>query len=282
MQLRIMCNNIWWCDENSPQWKEQGHDCSAAVRSVGLLRLYRETNPDIIGLQECSAQMTAELMIHIVNDRLPYTMLWGKDTPILYRKDKLELLDSDVCIYPEEIPGIEGSFNNLSTKSYCIGIFRVKENGKVFIFATTHLWWKSSDPDAQHYQPYSDEARAYQLNLLLDKVEKYCSKYNCPAVVVGDMNAVYDSVAVQSALNRGYSHGHDVATEYADESQGMHYCYADGFDTLPASGGFLKAIDHILVKNMPNGAVARFERYSPRYYMPLSDHFPVWIDVIID
>ena len=41
------------------------------------------------------------------------------------------------------------------------------------------------------------------------------------------------------------------------------------------------AIDHILVKGMPEGAVKRFDRYTPEYYLLLSDHAPVYIDVTL-
>lgn len=278
MTIRIMSNNLWWCDGNAPAWKAQGEDCSAQCRSVGFFKLYQETMPDILGLQECSAQMAAELMTRIAESGLPYGLLWGRDTPILYRWDKFEVVESQAYIYPEEIPGYPGSFNNLKTKSYCMGVFRNKADGKLLIFATTHLWWKSSDMQLAHYQPYSDEARTWQLNLLLDRAEALQRKYQCPIVVVGDLNGGYHSPAVQSALQRGYAHGHDVAVEYADESTGLHNCSQDGFDTQIATGGFLLAIDHILIKDMQN-SVGRFERYSSPSYMLLSDHLPVWIDV---
>ena len=42
---------------------------------------------------------------------------------------------------------------------------------------------------------------------------------------------------------------------------------------------FETAIDHILVKNAPEGAVKRFDRYCPDYYLLLSDHAPVYVDI---
>ena len=56
-RLRLMTHNIWNRDENSPQWAEKGFDCSAEVRVHGLLRVYRETQPDVIGCQEASVRM---------------------------------------------------------------------------------------------------------------------------------------------------------------------------------------------------------------------------------
>ena len=278
--LRIMSNNIWKCDKNNAAWEARGADCSAPIRAKGFARMYAETKPDIIGVQECSPLMAECIMDCINQEGEPYALLWGRDTPIIYRYDKLELLDYGYCNFPENVPGYEGSFNNKKTKSYAMAVFRIKENRRLLIFATTHLWWKHSDPAATGtYQAYSDEARTYQLKLLLDHVKKLREQYSCPAVIVGDMNTVYASEAVQSALERGYIHGYHAATEYRDETNGHHYCYADGYDNYEKPKDFYSSIDHILLAGFPEGTVRSFRRYAPEWYMPLSDHFPVWIDI---
>ena len=274
--LRIMSNNIWWSDGNKADWEAIGANCSAEARAPGLFRAYQELQPDLLGLQECSAKMAHLLMSLFAENRMPYAMLWGRDTPIVYRTDRLELVDSEVLIYPEEIPGLEGSFNNARTKSYCAALFRLKETGQLLCFATTHLWWKSEDPNRQNYQPHSEAAKAWQLGKAIDCVEAFQQKYGCPAVIVGDCNTWPTGKAIQNALRRGFVHGHDAAIDFADETQGMHYCYADGYTTTPYPEGFGQSLDHILIRG--ELTVRRFSRYSPDYYMPLSDHFPVWID----
>lgn len=278
-RFRIMSNNIWHCDINRTAWAEKGLDCSSPCRAVGFLRVYSETKPDILGLQECSFIMADELTQGFRNAGLPYTFVWGRHTPVIYRTDKFELVDSEFAVYPTVLPDFDGEFNNSKTKSYCIAVLRVKEDGRLLIFATTHLWWKSSSPDSVNFQPYSDEARAYQLGILMDKIDEYTEKYNCPAIILGDFNANYRSLALQSALKRGYVHGHDVATEYSDETNGHHFCFAEGYDMYEDPKPFKEGIDHIILKNAPSGCVSNFDRYTPEYYMPLSDHFPVWIDV---
>jgi len=274
--LRIMSNNIWWCDTNRPEWEAKGEDCSAAHRAPGLIRVYEETKPDIIGLQECSARMAHFLMSEMAEKQMPYALLWGRNTPIAYRKDKFELIDSDVCIYPEEVPGLEGSFNDLKTKSYCIAVLRQKDTDQKLIFATTHLWYKS---DAR--QPFSEAAKAWQIGQLINRLDTLQEQYLCPAIIVGDLNTWPTAPAVRTALERGFVHGHDAATEYADDSTGMHYCYGDGWNDTFREGGFGCSIDHILIRGAQNWNIRRFERYCPEYYLPLSDHSPVWIDVEI-
>ncbi|MBE6561760.1 MAG: hypothetical protein E7662_11620 [Ruminococcaceae bacterium] len=271
-KLRLLSNNIWWCDTNHDTWAARGEDCSSDARAPGFVRVYRELMPDVIGLQESSAKMSDALMQQMEG----YALLWGRDTPILYRTDKFELIDSAYRIYPAEIPGREGSFNNARTKSYCIAVLRCKEDGKLLCFATTHLWYKTEEA-----YPHSDEARAYQLGLVMDQVDIFRKKYACPAVIVGDFNACPDSPAVQSAYARGYVHAHDTAVEYADETNGHHFCFAAGYDMYENPRTFAESIDQMILIDAPADAVRRFERYTPAYYMPLSDHFPMWADVVI-
>ena len=113
------------------------------------------------------------------------------------------------------------------------------------------------------------------------RIEELKEKYNCPAIAVGDMNTSYNSEAIQSAIARGYLHAHDTAAEYVDERNGYHYCFPDGYDNYEKPGSFEAGIDHILISGAPTGFVRRFERFTPDYFMPLSDHFPVFADVVI-
>ena len=274
-KLRLLSNNIWWTDENTDAWKARGEDCSPEYRAKGFARVYQELAPDIIGLQEAAAKLPSAVMTELLQQTdIPFALLWGRDTPIIYRADKFELIDSFYDIYSEENPGFEGSFNNLQTKSYCIGVFRVKENGKILVFGTTHLWYKTNEQ-----QIGSEAARVYQLGIFMDKVEEFKKKYNCPAVIMGDFNAKYNSDTVQSALKRGYIHSYNLATDYKDETSGYHLCHWGEYDRFENKGTFYDAIDQLLFKDIPNGAVKRFDRYYPEYYYPLSDHFPLYVDI---
>ncbi len=277
-KLRIMSNNQWWADNNKPAWREAGLDCSANVRAPGFIRMFRETDPDIIGLQECSMLMADLEMRGLSGAGMNYSLLWGRDTPILYKTDKFELVDSSYLVYPTEVPGYEGEFNNLNTKGYCIAVLRSKENGKMLIFGSTHLWYMSSDPTWKSYRAGSDEARVYQIGLMMDKAEEFGAKYGCPIILVGDMNAWGNSDCVKSAYERGYADARDIAVEYADGGHGMHKCGEDGYGPyVPADP--IRALDRVFIKNAPEGFVRRFDRFAEDYYMPLSDHLPVYIDI---
>ena len=227
-KLRLMSTNQWANDTNRPAWEAMGADCSYSARMPGFLKYYMETKPDVLGLQEVTAKMADKLMRLFAEEDLPYALLWGKDTPIIYRTDLFELVDSKFLIYPEEFPGHEGSFNNSKTKSYNVGVFRIKESGKLFILMTTHLWWKNSDPASKSYQPFSDEARAYQIGLAIDRLDQLQAKYNCPVVIMGDMNAQRHKPCIQLALEQLFYHGIiDLSLQKWGDQRGTGACEKD-------------------------------------------------------
>ena len=61
------------------------------------------------------------------------------------------------------------------------------------------------------------------------------------------MNTDYNSKAMRYVRNHGFYHAHDIATEYAEESVGYHYCFPDGYRKQYDEGPFETAIDHIYI-----------------------------------
>ena len=280
-RLRLMSQNQWNLTNNRPYWEERGLDCSSQVRMKGHARVLQELMPDIVGGQEVNMQMQLDLKLNCMELGLPYTILWGNMTPIIYRADRLELLDTEYMLYPVNEEGYDGTFNDSNSKSANLAVFRLKANGEIFIFLTTHLWWKvGNDPSSPYYQKGSDVVRVRQIKMALDLIDKYQQKYNgCPVFMVGDLNSCYHTKAVQYALQqRGYSHAHDVATEFAHEGKGMNPCGPARIGPWE-DGAFEDAIDHILVRDFSNLTVRRFDRHMPEYYIYLSDHAPVFADV---
>lgn len=281
-KLRLMGQNQWNCTENRTAWEEKGLDCSAATRMRGHIRIFKELMPDIVGGQEVNKDMQLLFKFYCLEENLPYTIIWGNMTPLIYRADKFELLDTEYILYPKTMEGYEGIFNDANSKSCNVGVFRDKADGKIFIFATTHLWWRNgSNPAYRWYQAGSDEARTYQLHLATDLIAKYQKKYgNCPVILAGDMNTGTSSPALQFMVNEaGYTHAHDLATDYATEISGYCSCNGDGPAPKWWDTPYTAADDHIFVKDMPAGSIKRFDRYCPDYYLAVSDHAPVYIDV---
>ena len=230
IMLRLMTHNVWNRDDNAPAWEAKGENCAASVRVGSLIRMWKELSPDIIGCQEVSRLMAELLKENLEKEGINYALIWGRFTPILYRPEKFELVDTEFLTYPEEIEGYEGEFNDVKSKAVNVAVFREKASGKVFIFATTHLWWKTDPKNVVEYgfpEPYtlmagSDAAREYQIKLADELIEKYRRIHNCPVIFVGDMNTAYNTAAIQYALSNGYRHAHDIATDYREESVGYH------------------------------------------------------------
>ena len=281
-KLRLMGQNQWNYTVNPPAWEEKGLDGSAETRMKGHIRVFKELCPDIVGGQEINKDMQLFFMIYCQEEKLPYTLIGGNMTPIIYRADKFELLATEYLLYPKYFEGCEGIVNDSNSKACNLGVFRDKESGQVFIFVTTHLWWRNgSNPDYKYYQAGSNEAREYQMRLLVGLVDKYRAEYgNCPVVIAGDMNTGTNSLALRFLEEEaGYIHAHDAATDYRTEINGYCACGPSGPAEKWYNASYTVADDHIYVKDMPEGSVKRFDRYCPDYYLALSDHAPVYIDV---
>lgn len=280
----LMSNNQWRYDHNNDVWRAMGEDCSAEARVKGLVRAYKAVMPDVLGLQEVSIRMAMLMMNELDTVALPdgstanYEYISGGDTPIVYRRDKLKLLESGFFRYDEAVPGLEGSFNNAETKSYCFGVFEDRTTGGRFALMSTHLWWKSSRPESPSYQAGSNVARAYQIRLASKRMDEVMAKYECPGVLMGDLNASINSLCLEAAREEGWQEVHDLALHDRDETRGHHPCGPKGFERSKP-GTFDQAIDHILIKNAPQAKVNYFRRLTDEWFDKISDHYPLYIDV---
>lgn len=282
----IMTNNQWKCDENNDDWRAIGMDCSAQSRSVGLLKAYKGILPDIIGIQESSSLMEKLLMQQLFaftsenGENVEYRLITGGDTPIYYRSDKYFVVESGYCQHPEHLPGAEGIFNNKRTKSYTYGIFDELATGKKVLVISTHLWWKSSNPERFNYQPHSSEARAYQITLVLEKAKELMEKYNCPGFVLGDFNAGLGSICMDKVYHMGWIEARDICTGEKNDTKGHHLCNPSGFRRDPL-GKYEEALDHIVVPKDTDVKIRSYKRLDDGWFDCISDHYPLYIDVEI-
>ena len=278
---RLMTNNIWNSMGNTEAWAAKGESCAPEVRVPYLIRVYRELAPDVIGFQEANYKMVDLLSRGFFAEGMPYAILYSPYTSIAYLPERFEVVDTDYLSYPVKMEGLEGDFNDAGSKSVHIAVLRSRENGKIFVFANTHLWWKGTKerfPNDPWYLPDSDKARVGQMEMASALIRKYQDKYNAPAVFLGDMNCPRYSDPIERILSLGFVPAHDVATEYASEENGYHYCFGDGHKPYEP-GKYEDAIDHVLLRDAPADFCRRLERFTPDWYEPISDHYPAYIDV---
>lgn len=281
----ILSNNQWYCDENAKAWAARGEDCSAEARIPEIVKAYLTVLPDIICLQESSGKMgnlmMTEIRLQLAEKGLgdvAYAYVSGRDTPIVYRSDLLSLVESGFFLYPQDVPGFEGEFNNSESKSYCWCVFRERATSKYIAALSTHLWWKSDDPQKSYYYPHSGEARAWQLQQSTSRMNEIMRKYNCPVFVMGDFNAIANSKCVQTAYADGWQDVHDVCQGKCDNSWGYHYCSWDNYRKFEWKP-FEEAIDHMLFKSPVPLTVKRFARIMPEWFDKLSDHYPLYAEI---
>lgn len=282
----IMTNNQWKYDNNSEAWQTMGMDCSAKTRSLGLLKAYKSILPDIIGVQESSHLMEKFLMQEMYEfrnesgEKVEYRLVTGGDTPIYYRSDKYFAVETGYCQHPEQLPGKDGIFNNRKTKSYTYGVFEELATEKKLLVVSTHLWWKSSNPERFNYQPHSSEARAYQIAIVLNKAKELMEKYHCPAFVLGDFNAGLDSLCMDKVKRLGWMEARDICSGEKDATKGHHLCNPTGFRRDPL-GRYEEALDHIVVPQETDVKVHSYKRMNDEWFDCISDHYPLYIDVQI-
>ena len=282
--FRLMSNNQWKCDANRPVWIANGEDCSAEARVDGLVRAYKQALPDVIGLQEVSMHMEDLMMARLRSfttdggEGVRYDLITGGDTPILYRCDRLLLIASGFFRYDESIPGYEGCFNNSGTKSYTYGVFQRLEDGKRFALMSTHLWWKSANPERPNYQPHSNIARACQINLAIRKMNEVLREFDCPGVIMGDFNAAMGSLCMNAVDEAGWTEAYYVTLGEREDSKGHHPCGDNGYSRTEP-GRFEEAIDHIIVEKNSPIRVNAYKRITDAWFDPVSDHYPLYIDV---
>ena len=271
--LRIFDDNVWdYNGATSPEiWNDLGVECTNAVRGPQFAQLVRAYMPDVMGFQEFSRQMTA--VFKPLVEQYGYVEAFipeGKnDTPLYYNSNTVELIDVNYVLYTPEM------WSNNNSKSYTAGIFKLKENGRIFALISTHLWWKSEE-----VQPGSDLARASQVRLVMAQAEAIKAKYDCPVFVVGDMNCTESSTAIRQFLDGGYKPCYKIATGSTDMHNGHHLCFPDrGFSRSGGDRTRTEAIDHCLLYNGGDTEIRNFKCEMAEFTIKLTDHYPNIVDV---
>ncbi|MBO7375582.1 MAG: hypothetical protein J6V01_00660 [Clostridia bacterium] len=269
--LRIMTNNVWNCDKNKDAWIAMGEDCSAPVRAVGFARVYSAYMPDVINTQEMTALMLSSILRNLEKFGVKYKSL-AINTPVA---------DFTALIYNPETVTLEKSGHHVfdygsdsSSKGYTWGLFRLNSSGKRFISLSTHMWWKGESA-----QPGSNAWRERQAAEIVEATKKLAEEYGCPVFVQGDFNTQTTTAAFAVFTNGGFSNCQKIAAS-TDNLRGYHSCSPTGYSKELSPGTYTaNGIDHMLVRNLGDSKVIAFAHIIPDFYYPLSDHYPVYIDV---
>ena len=265
--LRIMANNVWSRDNNNTTWANMGENCSALVRAEGFVTCYMAFKPDVINVQEMSKKMLGYILENFKNAGYNYAATETiKALNIIYNTETLTLVEHGYHIFTY---GCDGS-----SKGYAWALFEHKATGERFVSLSTHFWWKSETAQAG-----SDEYRQRQANEAADKCLELAATYNCPVFIGGDFNARTSTVAMKNMINKGMMNAFGNAL-VSDNLGSHHPCGPDGF-SRGSAGTNNEAIDHMFYCNLGDAVLNSFRRTQPYFFIKLSDHYPLYVDVTL-
>jgi len=264
--LRIMANNVWSNNNNNDVWAALGEDCSTQARTPGFIACYLAFQPDVILFQEMNKTMLNLMKTQFKNAGFTYQETESVNgANVVYNTATLKLINHGRKQY-DDYSG--------PSKAYAWALFEHKATGKRFIAVSTHLWWKSESDD-----PGSDARREAQATEAAKKCVALAKQYNCPVFLGGDFNARTSAKSMQNILAEGMLNCYGNAKKY-DNLGSHHMCGPEGFGRGSA-GTNDQAIDHMFYYNLGNSTLNSFRRTQPYFFIKLSDHYPLYVDVTL-
>ena len=222
--LRILTYNIFG-DWRTPKW-------GVPPRAAGVERAIVKAKPDVVALQEVIADwwesplfenlsaaygvVRGDVSEAIRRAGTPPETKPGKPepglcnhTPLLYRKDRLLLLDSGYDIFHIALCG--------TSKSVTWAVLEDKRSGRRFMSFATHFWHK-------HNCPESNTIRELSVRNILWHVADVRRKWgDIPVIGGGDLNCNPGSLALETFRREGFSNAMEVAVEKTARSATRTY-----------------------------------------------------------
>ena len=246
---------------------------SESVRMRMQLEMLEAYSPDVIGFQEFSSNVRSGSLISKLTE-LGYSEVRvngvsSNFTPLFYRSDKLEIVDSGYLLY-------EG-LNDVNSKSVTWAVMRVRATGKCFIAMSTHFYWTSDlEGDAARL------SEAGQLLELIGTIRSNASYAELPLIVGGDLNCTVSSAPADILRGGGLVSAWDEAA-LKNDSSGHHKDaeYSTLYETyISWSRPTKKYADSIdQVWKYGNITVNGFVTVTCTYALIASDHCPEIVDI---
>lgn len=225
------------------------------TRKPLAVRMLREQQPDVIGLQEL-VKRQAE---HLASELPQYAWFGrgrnadggGEHMGVFYRKDRLKVVESG-DFWLSDTPDVPGSitWNHLYPRMVTWALFEQRGDGKRFYLFNTHLPYREQD----------EAARVKGASAIAQRIATLPA--NVPVVLTGDFNATPDSEA-HAVLARTLQDAWTTAPRVEGSDATFH----------AFTGNPDRRIDWIFVRGVQLESVASVTtRWNQRYP---SDHFPV-------
>lgn len=275
--LRFLSFNIWGDYFKNPVEEREG----------GVERSIRKYAPDVISLQEVTPNWWASRMFSnlsssygIVGGDVDEALRragaadlalkpsnWVNHEPLLYRKDRLTLLDSGCDFFHLSLQ---------AEKSVTWAVLEDKTDGRRFIAFATHFWWMGNGKE-------SDTIRELNARQVLARVEAIRRKWGAmPVIGGGDLNSAPGSLAHEVFRLAGYRNAADEAdvrsphrSHHGNPKRGKDGAY-HGSLRPPADDQPGFSIDHVF---FTDGIRAiRHQIGISQMELDVSDHSPVVVE----
>jgi len=233
-------------------------------RAKTFIEVLEKYKPDVVGLQElCDGWYCC------LNRNLPdgYKLLYPfstgvfvRMTAMVYNSDTLELIDSGNFKYEKG--------DNPRLRRVVWAVFEVKETGKRFAVTNTHF-----DLLREGREDELTEVMRSQTDELLNCVEDISEKYDCSVLSVGDFNSMEDTEYTKPIdIPEIYNTLADNLTDTKFVSDNKFYGTKQNWE--------YPSYDHIFLKG--NATVKDFCIMSYDYLSDMSDHFPIFADIVLN
>ena len=258
--LRILTANIWGDYFGNP----------VSVRENGFIEGFAAYDPDVIGMQEVTANWHKSKLFEALAERYEivsdFEGVANNFVPLAYKKDRFDLLESGFHYYTETPD---------TSKAYTYAVLENKENGQVFAVCNTHFWWKSG---AEH-----DQIRLLNAQELVACMTGLHEKYDCPVFAFGDLNCSAFAGPFLVFSENDVVRLRDVAQSFSKKSShhgdpklGDDGLYHGKLPTNPE----VKSLDHI-IGIRGDYQVSTYQLVLDQGVLDASDHSPVYADIVL-
>lgn len=274
---------------------ENGTPVRADIRSDMLRALIDEYQPDSIGMQEVTtlwrSMMDTSIFNHSYSSVGDPRSEGGEASPIYYRSDKFDLVDSGT-FWLSDTPGVVGSmFEDSNYPRICTWAhLRDKTTGEEFVHLNTHL-----DHNGDNTAKEGRALRMKQFTVILLFMQRF---KDIPCVLTGDLNqaavnssnekyAVYKTMIGERAFKledgtEAYSPFSNARYDAADNMpEGINSSMTTYYDESSSKYNPAKEpIDYVLYTKASLTALSYKLRLYDRDGLYLSDHLPVICDIL--
>jgi endonuclease/exonuclease/phosphatase family metal-dependent hydrolase len=228
-------------------------------RKQKVFNLLKKYDADIIGLQEALLHQITDITgalngYEFVGVGRDDGKQKGEYSPIVYKKDKLEVVDQNTFWLSEnpQQPGSK-SWDAAITRIATWILFKDKQTGRKFLCINTH------------FDHIGTEARKHSAEILKAKASEIGSDF--PIVITGDFNCTRDEAPYKIMTDGEFLELIDPASQ----PEGT-YC------TFKVNGAECRAIDYIFVSSEWRTDKYTVIKDNDGKYYP-SDHLPVMLTI---